>query len=116
MFVVEEYLAAVVVAIAMSCVGFAILLVILKLTDEMDFLERAASRGGLALPPSWPRLWLLMKVVDRWQRVFLALGQRRKVWWRRVRTQPGIARLHRISSALGRAANHLRPDRHQTQT
>lgn len=84
MFVLEEYLAAVVIAIAMSSVGFAILMAILKLSGETDFLERAATRGSLALPHSWPKLWAVMKIGERWQTFSVSSSQKARRVFRRL--------------------------------
>lgn len=84
MFVLEEYLAVIAIAIAMSSVGFAILLLILKLSGKTDFLERAASTGGIALPPSWPKLWAVMKIAERWQRFSVSSSQKARRVFRRL--------------------------------
>jgi hypothetical protein len=88
MYVVEEYLAAIVLAIGVSFAGWVILLVLAALHEEGHFLDRALSAGSFAMPPSWPRLWPLMKIVETSQRLSVSSSQKAKRVLRRLHIGP----------------------------
>ena len=56
MYVVEEYLAAIIMAVVVSFAGSMSLLLVLTLQEEKQFLDRGLFTGRFVMPPSWPRL------------------------------------------------------------
>ena len=78
MFVLEEYLAVIVLAVAVSWAGALIVLLLLTLDEEARFFDKALSAGSFAMPPAWPRLWALMKIVETWQRLSVSSSQKVK--------------------------------------
>jgi hypothetical protein len=88
-YILEEYLAVIVLAIALGVAGTAMLILVLPLNEEEDRLfEHALPTGTFALPPQWPRLWLLMTVAEMWRALSISFGRRAKLWWRRVYPRP----------------------------
>jgi len=84
MYVLEEYLAAIVLAIVLGIVGIVILALVVGLHEEERFLDRALLTGSLALPHSWPRLWAVMKIAERWQRFSVSSSQKARRVFRRL--------------------------------
>ena len=85
MYALEEYLAAVVLAIVLAFAGTAIVLaVLLTLHKEDSLFDGAFATDSFALPPLWPRLWVLMTIVERWQRLSVSSHQKVKRVLRRL--------------------------------
>jgi hypothetical protein len=84
MYLLEEYLAAILVAVFLGFAGSVILLVLSTLITETRLLDRALPQGVVTLPPHWPRLWLFMRIARRWRELPPALLGRLSLWWRRV--------------------------------
>jgi hypothetical protein len=84
MFVLEEYLAVIVLAVVVSFAGALIVLLLLTLGKEARFFDKALSGGNFAMPPSWPRLWPLMKIVETSQRLSVSSSQKVKRVLRRL--------------------------------
>jgi len=78
MFVLEEYLAVIALAVVVSFAGALIVLLLLTLDKEARFFDKALSAGSFAMPLSWPRLWALMKIVETWQRLSVSSSQKVK--------------------------------------
>jgi hypothetical protein len=77
MYVLEEYLAVIVLAVVVSFAGSLAVVLLLTPNEEARFFGKALSTGSFAMPPSWPRLWPLMKIVETSQR--LSVGSSQKV-------------------------------------
>jgi hypothetical protein len=88
MFVLEEYLAVIVLAVVVSFAGSLIVLLLLTPNEEARFFDKALSAGSFAMPPSWPRLWPLMKIVETWQRLSVDSSQEVKRVLRRLHIGP----------------------------
>jgi len=88
MFVLEEYLAVIVLAVVVSFAGSMILLLVLTLQEEKQFLDRGLFTARFVMPPSWPRLWALMKIVETWQRLSVRSPQKVKRVLRRLHIGP----------------------------
>ncbi|MBZ5542949.1 MAG: hypothetical protein LAO07_04625 [Acidobacteriia bacterium] len=71
MFLIEEYLVLIVVAIFVGAVGSAALLIALLLAGEADLLDRIVAQGSVLFPPHWSRLSLMMRASERWHKFFL---------------------------------------------
>jgi hypothetical protein len=84
MFVLEEYLAVIVLAVLVSFAGSLILLLVLTRSEEAGFLDKAVSPGAFAMPPAWPRLRLATKMADRWRAVRLSVREHARLWSLRV--------------------------------
>lgn len=84
MYLLEEYVAAVALAILAGLAATIIWAVVLTLREEERSFDRALSTGCFALPPSWPRLWLVMAIAQRWRGVPVAISWRTRLWWRRL--------------------------------
>jgi len=84
MYLLEEYLAAILIAVFLGFAGTVILLVLSMLITETRLLDRVLPRGVVTLPPHWPRLWLFMRLARRWRELPPALLGRVSLWWRRV--------------------------------
>jgi hypothetical protein len=83
MYLLEEFLAILVLATLLGFAGTVILIFTLMLHDEADFFDRALSTGSVALPPSWPEIWAVMKITERWQRFSVSSSQKaRGIFWR----------------------------------
>lgn len=102
MFILEEYLAAIALAILVALVGSVLVLTVLTLTREGDVFERSLLSGSVVLPPSWRRLWLAMKVADKWRALSVTRGHRSCPWWRRLRAW---ASLKTVASLAGRSGS-----------
>lgn len=88
MFVLEEYLAVIVLAVVVSFAGALIVLLLLTLDKETRFFDKALSARSFAMPPSWPRLWPLMKIVETSQRLSVSSSQKVKRVLRRLHIGP----------------------------
>jgi hypothetical protein len=88
MYALEEYLLVVVVAIVLGTLGTAILALVIRLQDLDHLFDRALRTGSFALPPSWSRVWLAMRIAERWRALPMSFGRRAKLWWRRVYSRP----------------------------
>ena len=88
MYVLEEYLAAIILAIALGIAEMAILVLVLMVHEEDRLLDRALLTGSFALPPSWSRVWLAMRIAERWRALPISFGRRAKLWWQRVYPRP----------------------------
>jgi len=88
MYVLEEYLAAVILTVVVSFAGALIVLLLLTLDKEARFFDKALSAGNIARPPSWPRLWPLMKIVETSQRLSVSSSQKAKRVLRRLHIGP----------------------------
>jgi hypothetical protein len=88
MYVVEEYLAAIILAVVVSFAGALIVLLLLTLDEEARFFDKALSAGSFAMPPAWPRLWPLMKIVETSQRLSVSSSQKVKRVLRRLHIGP----------------------------
>lgn len=71
MFLIEEYLVLIVVAIFVGAVGSAALLVALLLAGEADLLDRVLGQGSVPLPHHWLRSSLITRASERWRKFFL---------------------------------------------
>jgi hypothetical protein len=87
-YVLEEYLAVIVLAIVLGIAAMAILALVLTLHEEDQLFDHALLRGSFALPPSWPRLWPLMKIVETWQGLSVGSSQKVKRVLRRLHIGP----------------------------
>jgi len=88
MFVLEEYLAVIVLAVVVSFGGALIVVLLLTLNEEARFFGKALSTGSFAMPPSWPRLWPLMKIVETSQRLSVSSSEKVKRLLRRLHIGP----------------------------
>lgn len=88
MFVLEEYLAVIVLAVVVSFAGALVVLLLLTLDEEPRFFKKALSTASFAMPPAWPRLWALVKVVETWQRLSVSSSQKVKRVLRRLHIGP----------------------------
>jgi len=88
MYVLEEYLAVIILAIALGIAGMAIVVLVLMVYDEDRLSHRALLTGSFALPPSWSRVWLAMRIAERWRALPMCFGRRAKLWWRGVYPRP----------------------------
>jgi hypothetical protein len=84
MYVLEEYLAAIVLAIGLGIAGMAILVLVLMVHEEDRLLDRALLTGTFALPHSWPKLWAVMKIAERGQRFSVSSSQKARRVFRRL--------------------------------
>lgn len=76
MYVLEEYLAVIVLAIVLGIAATAILALVVGLHEEERLFDRVLLPGSLALPHSWPKLWAVMKIAERWQRFSVSSSQK----------------------------------------
>ena len=88
MYVLEEYLAVIVLAVVLGIAAMAILALVLTLREEDRFFDHALLTGTFAPPPSWPRIWLAMRIAERWRALPISFGRCAKLWWRRVCPRP----------------------------
>jgi hypothetical protein len=84
----EEYLAVIVLAIVLGIAAMTILALVLMLHEEDSLFDRALLTGTFALPPSWPRIWLAMRIAKKWRALPMSFSRRAKLWWRRVYPRP----------------------------
>ena len=84
MYLLQEYLAAILVAVFLGFAGSVILLVLSTLITETGLLHRALPHGVVTLTPHGPRLWLLMRFARRWRELPPAILGRVSLWWQRV--------------------------------
>ena len=88
MFVLEEYLAVIVLAVVLSFAGALIVLLLSTLDKEAGFFDKALSAGSFAMPPSWPRLWPLTKIVETSQKLSVSSSQKVKRALQRLHIGP----------------------------
>ena len=84
MYVLEEYLAVIVLAIVLGIAATAILALVVGLHEEERLFDRVLLTGSLALPHSWPKLWAVMKIAERWQRFSVSSSQKARRVFRRL--------------------------------
>lgn len=84
-FLIEEYLVLIVVAIFAGAVGSAALLVALLLAGEADLLDRIVAQGSVLSAPHWLRFSLLMRANERWRKSFLTPADGINLRWRKLR-------------------------------
>lgn len=84
MYLLEEFLAILVLATLLGSAGTVILIITLMLHDEGHLFDRALSTGSFALPPSWPKLWAVMKIAERWQKLSVSSSQKARRVFRRL--------------------------------
>jgi len=84
MYLLEEYLAAILIAVFLGFAGTVILLVLSTLIAETRIFDRALPQGVVTLPPHGPRLWLFMRLARRWRELPPALLGRLSLWWQGV--------------------------------
>jgi hypothetical protein len=87
MYVVEEYLAAIMLAIGLTFTG-ALVVLLLRRDEEARFLDEALFKGSFAKPPAWPKFWALMKIMETWQRFSVSSSQKVKTVLRRLHIGP----------------------------
>jgi len=86
--VLEEYLAAIILAIALGIEGMVIRALVLTRHQEGQLFDRALLTGSFALPPAWPGAWPLMKIVETSQRLSVSSSQKAKRGLRRLHIGP----------------------------
>ena len=84
MYVLEECLAVIVLAIVLGVAAMVILALVLTLHEEDRLFDHALLTGSFALPPSWPRLWAVMKIAERWQGFSVSSSQKARRVFRRL--------------------------------
>jgi len=84
MYVLEEYLAVIILAIALGIAGMAVVVLVLMVHEEGRLLDRALLTGSFALPHSWPKLWAVIKIAERWQRFSVSSSQKVRRVFRRL--------------------------------
>jgi hypothetical protein len=87
-YVVEEYFAAIVLAIVLGIAAMPILALVLKGHEEDQLFDRALMTGTFALPPSRPRVWVAIWIAERWRAFATSFGRRAELCWRRVWRKP----------------------------
>jgi hypothetical protein len=112
MYVLEEYLAAIVLAIGLGIWGIAILTLVVGLQEEERFLDRVLLTGSVALPRSWPKLWAVMKIAERWQRFSVSSSQKARRVFRRLDIVSRAGNL--CKAASGRMGNEVRAVKDRT--
>ena len=88
MYVLEEYLAVTILAVVLGVAGMAVVVLVLTLLEDDHFFDRAFLTGTFALPPSWPRIWLAMRIGEMWRAMHMSFGRHAELWWRRVCSRP----------------------------
>jgi hypothetical protein len=104
MYVLDEYLMVVGLVVGVSFAGWVICMVVVILDKERHFFDSGFSPEIFALPPSWPRLWLAMRIADRWRAARPTLRQHARLWllgghahrWKVALSQAVAIPYHRI--------------------
>lgn len=88
------------------------LALLLMLRGEDRLFDPDLVTDIIALPPSWPNLWVVMKIVERWQRYSVSSSQKARRVFRRLDIVSWAA--NSCKAASGRIGKEIRAVKDRT--